>query len=308
MAPPKRSPHPIERPPKGMPVPRNWGLMQGGIPYRPHGPVRPGDTRPQEDWYTVAEKFSVGVKELIYFNFMTDDPDVVNWYLSHYVGCVKVSPSGNNWMFSNSANPGIIYIPPVDHDPIDFEAEDICVWTPNDAKTFLMRLLALAQGMKGYKGQRIKKLVQVILNAGYPACLDLWYYNDMVISVYVDIKEGNAKRREMIKATRGAFPFSGESGVYGQQGSEERHRGMWQIHPVRSLFTDSCGAFNAQAMKDRLESIDEEMYRGWHELDMVSAKSSQGGGSAFGEMVWDFINHVRLLSEDEAHLYWAFSQ
>ena len=60
-------------------------------------------------------------------------------------------------------------------------------------------------------------------------------------------------------------------------------------------------------MKARLEAIDEEMYKGWHELDMVSAKTSQGGGTAFGEMVWDFINHVRLLSEDDTHLYSAFA-
>jgi hypothetical protein len=274
--------------------------MQGGIPYRPK------DHPKQEDWYTVAEKFSVGVKELIYFNFMTNDPDEVNWYLKNYVGCIKVSPSGNNWMFSNGANPGVIYIPPLDRDPIDFDPDEICVWTPDSARTLLMRLNSLARGMSGNKGARIKRLVQVILSAGYPACKDLWYYNDMVISVYVDLNVGNAKRREMTQATRGAFPFDGESGVYGQQGTEEHHRGKWRIHPINDLFADACRPWNDSALMDRLESIDEDMYKGWHVLDLVSAKTSQGGGSAFGEMVWDFINHVNLLSKDSTSLYWAF--
>ena len=150
--------------------------------------------------------------------------------------------------------------------------------------------------------------VQVMLNAGYPGCKELWYYNDMAIAEYVDLNTGNAERRKMTNATSGAFPFDGDSGVYGQFGSEERSRGKWRIHPAAHLFDEfGCGDWDAAAMKARLEAIDEEMYKGWHELDMVSAKTSQGGGTAFGEMVWDFINHVRLLSEDDTHLYSAFA-
>src|SRR5438552_14518813 len=103
MAPTKPAGKPIERPPHndGVALPHNWGALQGGIPYRPKDRI---NGQPfQEDWGTVARKFDVGVKQLIYFNFMTHEPDVVNWYLHHYVGCVKVSPSGNNWMFSNEA-------------------------------------------------------------------------------------------------------------------------------------------------------------------------------------------------------------
>lgn len=297
---PKRDPKPVERPPHfdGVPLPRNWGAMQGG------GPYRPGDHPVQEDWGSVAQKFGVGVKELIYFNFMTDDPDVVNWYLHHYVGCKKVSPSGNNWMFSNGASPGIIYIPPTE---LDFDPVDVCVWVPDDAKTFMRRLITVAQGISGYKGDRIKALVQVILKAGYPGCLDLWYYNDMVINVYVDWKTDPSKRRDMTKATNLAFPFDGDSGVYGQAGSQERNRGKWRIHPVKALFDEFCGSWDAATAQDRLEEIDEEMYKGWHEMDMVTARSSQGGGTAYAVEVWDFINHVRLLSKDETHLYSAFA-
>ena len=132
MSPPTKR-KPIERHPKlagGEQVPRDWGPMQGGIPYRP------SDEFEQEDWESVARKFDVGVKELIYFNFMTDNPDIVNWYLKNYVGCEKVSPSGNNWMFSKKAYPGHIYIPPADDKTFNYDPEEICTWSPKLEEAF----------------------------------------------------------------------------------------------------------------------------------------------------------------------------
>jgi hypothetical protein len=64
-----------------------------------------------EDWKSVAKLFNVDVQTLIYFNFQTTDPDVVNWYLHRNVGCNKPTKDGFNWKFSSSANPGFIYIP-----------------------------------------------------------------------------------------------------------------------------------------------------------------------------------------------------
>ena len=75
----------------------------------------------------------------------------------------------------------------------------------------------------------------------------------------------------------------------------------WQI-----WFDDFACKFDAAAVKARLEWIDEEMYKGWHDMERVSGDSSQGGGTGFGESVWDFINYVRNLSEDPKSLYWAF--
>jgi hypothetical protein len=293
---------PIERYPKGARLPYGYyALHNYGIPYRPK------DKPVQEDWESVAEKFDVGVKELIYFNFLTVVPDEVNWYLSHYVGCVKVSPSGNNWMFSNNARPGYIFIPPADTSYIGFEPEESCSWMPSNIQQFMLRLVAVAQTVPGYRGQRIRKLVRVIVQAGYPAANELWYYNDMVIREYVDLKTGNAKRRDMTKATGGAFPFDGDSGLYGQSGRPEHHRGKWRIHAVKDLFEDfACGHWDADKLRDSLVDIDDEMYKGWHEMDMVAAKTSQGGGSAFGPLVEDFINHVIFLSQQDNHLYSAF--
>ncbi len=75
----------------------------GGLPYR---------VRDNDSWKTLARRFHVDVKELIEFNFHTSEPGVVNWYLHWKVGCVKPTRDGFNWMFSDDADPGIIYFPP----------------------------------------------------------------------------------------------------------------------------------------------------------------------------------------------------
>ncbi len=97
----------IERAPRS-PLPSGF-MPPGGSQYK----VKDG-----ESWKALAARWGIDAKQLIYFNFHTNNPDEVNWYLSHYTGCDKPTPDGFNWIFSNSAKPGIIYRPPV-----DFEAE-----------------------------------------------------------------------------------------------------------------------------------------------------------------------------------------
>lgn len=183
---------PIENEPKDVRLPPFFhAINNNGQPYR----VIDGDT-----WENVAERFVEGdTRGLIWFNFMTNRPNEVNWYLRRYVGCKVPSPSGNNWTFSKSAVPGIIYIPPRE---VDFEPEEICGWDYNNAKQFLLRLDAVAKGITGQPGVRLKRLVQVISRAGYPKCLDLWYYNPGPLAKYVSFHTGNADRREMTKQDR----------------------------------------------------------------------------------------------------------
>jgi len=92
---------PNESAPKS-PVSADYARSRGGSPYR----VKNGDS-----WESVAAAFGVAVRDLIKFNFNTTVPEEINWYLRNYTGCNKPSPSGHNWMFSSSADPGIIYIP-----------------------------------------------------------------------------------------------------------------------------------------------------------------------------------------------------
>jgi hypothetical protein len=286
----KRDPKPIERHPRGVILPHGWQEVQNvGFAYRPK------DKPIQEDWGTVARKFNFDVQELIRFNFMTNDPDEVNWYLHYHTGCNKVSPSGNNWMFSNSAKPGLIYIP---NAKIDFDAEQLCSWMPSEVKKFMLRLVAISQGMSGYDGERIKKLVQVMVRAGYPGSKNLWFYQTLPVLQYINMWNGNAMRREMTKTTQGAFPFDGDSGTHGP----------WKIYPVADLLDEfACGHWDPAALKHRLQVIDNDMYQGWYAMSQISGgRTTQGGESLYGELVWEFINHVKLLSEDDTHLYSAF--
>jgi hypothetical protein len=220
-------------------------------------------------------------------------------------------------MFSSTAVPGIIFIPPLD---LDFDEENLCSWSDQDAEALLMKLHSAAQGMSGNKGARIQRLVKVIKDAGYPACKELWYYNTMVIRAYVGVPDiGDAKRRDMTKVTFGAPDFDGASGVYGQAGTYEQSRGMWRIHAVRDLFDDFCSmSKDYAALRSRLESIDDDMYAGWHELELVEARTGMGGGTADeipdnreGQagrpgLIYEFIGNVRSLSKNNRHLYWAF--
>ncbi|MCO8124647.1 hypothetical protein NHH03_23110 [Stieleria sp. TO1_6] len=68
-----------------------WG-PKGSFPYYVHD----GD-----DWGNVAKRDNwTDVKAFIRFNFQTDDPREVNWYLHRFVGCTK-SSDGMNYEFSS---------------------------------------------------------------------------------------------------------------------------------------------------------------------------------------------------------------
>lgn len=78
----------------------------GGMAYR---------VKDNDNWESVASKLGIDAKALIFYNFQTNNPEEVNYYLEHNVGCTHASPDGWNYSF-RGAIPGIIYhphIPPV---------------------------------------------------------------------------------------------------------------------------------------------------------------------------------------------------
>jgi hypothetical protein len=289
-------------------VGRDWGRKLGGKPYWP------GYKTYQESWETVARDFRIDVDWLVYFNFLTNRSNVINWYLRHYVGCKKVSPSGNNWMFSKDAHPGIIFIPPPDEDDepkdktYDYDPDGpICGWSPKGLQEFRIQLKVIAQGISGHNGDRIKRLVRVIGRADDT----LWYYNPKVIERYVDWRTQPSDRSKSTQATRGAFPFDGQSVWHGQQfseaGGEEFAMGMWRIHAVKKMFEDFCSHVDPAAVRKRLLAIDAEMYKGWYAMQVATDfRTHQGGGAALPQEIWDFVRHVSLLTQEEKHMYWAF--
>ena len=88
---------------------------------RPAHPIRrgpppesrqpPHKVRDNETLETVARKYGISAHHLVMHNFGTTDAAEINWYLREYVGCKVPTHDGKNWRFSNTADPGLIYIP-----------------------------------------------------------------------------------------------------------------------------------------------------------------------------------------------------
>lgn len=72
----------------------------------------PYAVRDADNWWVVASRFRMDVQYLIWFNFRTNCPEEVNWYLRERVGCKKTTADGKNYVF-RGADPGkrIIHIP-----------------------------------------------------------------------------------------------------------------------------------------------------------------------------------------------------
>ena len=132
------------------PVPK-WSeghVPEHSIPRRVHD---------NESWETLAKEYGIDAKKIIEFNFKTSDPRQVNWYLGNpdYVGCTKLTRDGNNWMFSNAANPGFVYIPAtfIEFPEKEIEGEIFCK-TPTENypyrdETFAV-IASLAETIKAY--------------------------------------------------------------------------------------------------------------------------------------------------------------
>ncbi len=62
------------------------------------------------NWWNLANRFGYeNPWDLIIYNFRTEDPREVNWYLEQFVGCYI--HDGDNYLFADAA-PGFIYLPP----------------------------------------------------------------------------------------------------------------------------------------------------------------------------------------------------
>jgi hypothetical protein len=182
---------------------------------------------------------------------------------------------------------------------------------PNKIQEFMDRLFAISKGMSGVQGKRIRTLVQVIMKTPYPRCLDLWYYNFYPLRAYLDVdlslNTSSLKRIEMTKATNGAFPFDGDSGVYSQGGTYEKASGKWRIHIVKTLFDRfACGSWDVGDMERFLDAMEDDMWRGWDQLQQASGRLQQDGAGAWKDVL-EFVLHVKRLAQDDKHLYSAFA-
>jgi hypothetical protein len=70
----------------------------------------------KDSWWTLAERPEVKLAglsalDLCAFNFRTRTPAEINWYLRNKVGCTTATSDRKNYVFSDDAAPGIVYLP-----------------------------------------------------------------------------------------------------------------------------------------------------------------------------------------------------
>lgn len=127
----------------------------GAAPYR----VRNGDS-----FTSIANRLGMSAKALLQFNYKTDHPPYINYYLKHNVGCKVAAPDGKNYSFTN-ASPGVIYQPmtnpvvmfmskeggPVDHFGSSFSHGLVCVDYPNPPPKFVDHIKVYASFAMGLR-------------------------------------------------------------------------------------------------------------------------------------------------------------
>jgi hypothetical protein len=254
----------------------------------PDGAVATHRVSDGEDWASVAAQYNVKVDDLIYFNFHTNVPEEVNWYLRRNTGCNVSNDDGLNWAFSSSADPGIIYIPP--SQVIDMDPEDVTV----DTRTVMERLQEIAKTIPGNEGARIREIMNLASQVGSPLDEHLWYYNGLAALHYIQLETKDSEREEMTKDTNGQFPFDGDAGA---------SFGQWKITPFRDIkILDATSHQTDSALKDWLLARDFDIENSLHEMKVIH----DSHGDTTEGLVADFFDHVHDLANVPTHLYYFY--
>lgn len=268
--------------------------------YVPDGSIATHRVSDGEDWASVAKQYNVNVDDLIYFNFHTNVPEEVNWYLRRNVGCNVSNDGGLNWAFSSSADPGVIYIPP--SKVIDMEPEDVTAQKP-----IMQRVQEITDTISGRPGKRLKRMLAIesLSDAPAPSGVDkdrLWYYTPGAVHYYIQLQTTNDERNGMTKATNGQVPFDGDIGPGFEQVYHE-----WRIYPFGDIVAqDANNPMSDSSIKINLEGTEESIYKSWEEMANVESHFAVGGGGALGPLVDAFLKHVHDLADTPNHLYYIY--
>jgi len=266
----------------------------------PEGAVATHRVSDGEDWASVAAQYNVKVDDLIYFNFHTNVPEEVNWYLSRKTGCNVSNDGGLNWAFSSSADPGLIYIPPAE--VINMEGEDI-------RGPVMQTIQEIADTLPGAEGKRIRAMLAIESLAdpyqpvpGSSQKDRLWYYNPGAVHYYIQKPTTDAERREMTKDTNGQFPFDGKIGP-----GFEQTRDDWRIYPFGEIVAqDATNPQSSSQLKTWLEGTENEIYKSWQEMASVAPFLEEYGARELFWMIDAFLRHVHELAETPSHLYYVY--
>jgi hypothetical protein len=273
------------------------------VDFVPEGSVETHRVSDGEDWASVAAQYNVKVDDLIYFNFHTNIPEEVNWYLRRNTGC-NVSNDGDlNWAFSSSADPGLIYIPP--SEVIDMEPEEVTAEKP-----VMQRIQEIADVSPGNPGKRIRRILAIESLAdpyqpvpGSGQKDRLWYYNPAAVHYYIQLLTRDGDRRGMTKDTNGQFPFDGNIGPGFEQGRYQE----WRIYPFGDIVVqDATNHQSDRQLKIWLEGTEDSIHESWEDMARVDGQLATGGGSAVSPLVVEFLKHVHDLADTPSHLYYVY--
>jgi hypothetical protein len=105
---------------------------------------------------------------------------------------------------------------------------------------------------------RMKDWLHIARELGYPAFLNLWYYNREPAWWYVRWNTTAPERQHMTAATGGKLPFDGNAGA---------QHGEWRLYPFRAMMSrcrgrdrmDDCANMVAEEMRRAEENIFESI-------------------------------------------------
>ena len=285
----------------------NESIPSNSLPvdFVPDGSVATHRVADGEDWASVAKEYGVDENDLIAFNFHTNNTDEVNWYLRRNTGC-SVSNDANNWAFSSSATPGLIYIPPaavINMDPEIVTAE----------KPVMQRIQEIANVSPGNEGIRMRGLLAIesLADAYQPAGASvggtkdrLWFYNAGAVSSYLNRLTTDDQRHAMTTPTNGQFPFDGDLGPGFEQVIH-----VWRIYLFGEIVAqDAANPVSDSYLKTWLEGTENAIYQSWQEMANVDGRFSLGGGSVVSPLVVSFLSHVHDLAQTPTHLYSVYQE
>jgi hypothetical protein len=158
---------------------------------------------------------------------------------------------------------------------------------------------SVAQEIQGEPGKRIRKMVEMAEELGYPRNAEFWHYNRLLVEQYTNFWTGDQQRQYMSHNTQGRLPFDGWVAPYGE----------WRRFPFRTLAA-KCSALDAADCQSLLRAylldVDKEIYLSLAHANKQANRAAAGGGAAHSTLASGFIRHLKALQSSKDHLYSAY--
>jgi len=167
-------------------------------------------------------------------------------------------------------------------------------------EAFIERATFLGQDIPGERGKRIRKFVELLDRLSFPKNMNLWYYGDEYVRIYLDWRTDDKTRQLMTRQTSGKMPFDGRANTSGITGA-------WRRYPFRDVIKFYSESWSDSQVKGKLAGIDKAIFLSYSAAQKVIATSSLGGGKLHGPLASAFLKHLSNLQKDKSHLYSVYT-